>query len=323
MIDIATNNSTMSIGMIIYTSLQSLYIFCNIYNFVRNAEFIFFPILSLFGYSFAVLNNIRTIESVQKKNIYACVITDDKLPIGIFYGFHKSYFFGYLKKDILYLISTNEDYDYLTQEKKYFIETSQNEKITNEFNVLFVNSTTTYNWTTYRKRTINTTGIVAKLFQQKIIEEIDVVYKKNKVCISFISGDIGLGKTYIGILLNKYLNGNLCQTFNPTICGDTFEYLYNLVEPTENSPLIVVLDEFDIMLENIHLQKIKLHKDYPTQIYNKCTWNLFMDNFRLNLYPYTIVLLISNKSKEFLDTTYDPCYLREKRIDTFHYVVAN
>ncbi|NBR16041.1 MAG: hypothetical protein EBU01_15905 [Crocinitomicaceae bacterium] len=313
----------MTIGMMIYASIQSLYIFCHICNFVKNIEFIIFPFFSFFGYSFAILNNVRTIESVQRKNIHSYVITDDKLPIGTFYGFHKYYFFGYLKKDILYLISTNEDYDYLTQEKKYFIETPQNKKVSNEFNILFVNSTTSHSWTTYRKRNINTTGIVAKPFQQKIIEEIDAVYKKNKVCISFICGYFGIGKSYLGILLNKHLNGNLCQTFNPTICGDNFEYLYNLVKPNENSPLIVVLDEFDVMLENIHLQKIKLHKNYPTQIYNKCTYNLFMDNFRLNMYPYTIVLLISNKSKDYLDKTYDPSYLREKRIDTIHHVFKN
>jgi hypothetical protein len=193
----------------------------------------------------------------------------------------------------------------------------ENQEVDHEYTDLYVNTSTSYNWTIYKKRTFDTTHFVPNQDQKVIIDTILTFYNENGFCVSFIDGDIGLGKTFIGNLLAKITNGSLCKSFNPCSPGDKLENLYTECQPSKEKPLILLLDEFDIMLDNIHNNKIHFHKNIPIQVYNKCSWNSLLDDFQWKLYPYVILLLISNKPLKTLRYNYDPSYIRPKRINCF------
>ena len=92
--------------------------------------------------------------------------------------------------------------------------------------------------------------------------------------------------------------------------------MYATVEPTKNNPLVIVLDEIDIMFNNVFNEKIKEHRDTPTQIFNKSTLNRFFDDINLGvLYPHLVILMTSNHSVEFIKEKYDPSYIREGRVN--------
>ena len=118
----------------------------------------------------------------------------------------------------------------------------------------------------------------------------------------------------IGILLSKELNGSLVTTFNPNEPGDTISSLYNTINPSKNNPLIIVMDEIDIMIDDIHNNKTTKHKNIPIQIYNKTTFNRFLDDINLGLYPYLILILTSNIDLNTLKRIYDRSYFRPERI---------
>ena len=74
-----------------------------------------------------------------------------------------------------------------------------------------------------------------------------------------------------------------------------------LIEPTKESPLIVVLEEFDIIISKIHFGTITPHKSLPSNIYDKTSWNQFFDRFDRRYYPWVILVLTSNVKPEVID----------------------
>ena len=48
--------------------------------------------------------------------------------------------------------------------------------------------------------------------------------------------------------------------------------------------MILVFDEVDIILNRIHGNNIERHKHIPIEIYDKTSWNRFMDEINLGLY---------------------------------------
>ena len=165
------------------------------------------------------------------------------------------------------------------------------------------------------KRQLNCTSLIARKNQQHIINQVVDFYKKNNNCVCMISGDPGKGKSAIGILIAKELNGSLCKTYNPTNPGDNLENLYNQANPSINNPLVLLIDEFDILLDSIHHDKIILHKNIPIEIYNKTTFNNLFDDINLKLYPNLIIIFTSNLNKSTIENKYDPCYIRKGRVN--------
>jgi len=150
--------------------------------------------------------------------------------------------------------------------------------------------------------------------QQQVIDSIKTFYNKNERASIFIHGVTGAGKSTIGYLLAKELNATYCHTFNPTEPGD---YLSNLMVDirTEDDPVVIVIEEIDVLIKKID-EGIEKNGDIPIEIYNKTTWNNFMDD----LIFYKIILIFtSNTSKEELDKI-DSSYLRKGRIDEYYYM---
>jgi hypothetical protein len=165
----------------------------------------------------------------------------------------------------------------------------------------------------YRKRTIKVPKLIALPHQQPIVKEIVDHYDENKHTVVFLHGPPGSGKSIIGILLTNYYSSSYCESLQLWKPGDTFDNLYSEVDPTEDKPLIILLNEIDIGLIEI-TKGIPDHKNIDISIQNKTGWNNLFDSIHLGMYPNVIIVLTSNKTPKFINDL-DPSYLRDERID--------
>jgi hypothetical protein len=129
----------------------------------------------------------------------------------------------------------------------------------------------------------------------------------------------GTGKSMVAELLAQQLlkrdnikSVSYVDTFNPASPNDTFYNLYNTIEPNKAQPLVIVLEEIDILVEKLHMGTIKLHKDYIAPITDKKTWNQFFDRFDRGLYPHVILIMTSNRPIEWFEQL-DSSYMRAGR----------
>jgi hypothetical protein len=261
-----------------------------------------------YGYQLYFIHNKETISRVSSKISNSSIKKEDNKPDGFFISWKHVGFFIKNEGDIsLYIFCSKSEYEFL-------LKRNPSEETTDtEINISLYERSGNYLWLNYTKRELNVYNFHAKENQEKIIDSISEFHKKSFVTL--IYGKPGTGKSMISILLAKKLNAYLVRTFNPTDPGDSISSLYGEINPTKINPLIIVFDEFDIMLDKIHNNTIFKHKNIPIEIYDKVSWNRFFDDINLGLYPNTIFILTSNISKFNLDIKYDSSYLRDGRID--------
>lgn len=149
--------------------------------------------------------------------------------------------------------------------------------------------------------------------------------KESKTSVILLSGPPGTGKSTIATFLAKVLltNKSICQTiinqvhyidtFNPTTPGDDFGKIYRKISPTSNSPLIIVLEEIDIIINKIY-NNIHDHKYIPIQIQNKTGWNIWFDKLDKGFYPHVYIIMTTNKSINYFDEL-DKSYMRNNRVN--------
>lgn len=162
----------------------------------------------------------------------------------------------------------------------------------------------------YRSHKLDLTHLIPLGDQIPIIEKIIELYSEKSRATIFIDGVSHAGKSSIGYLLAKKLGGKYCHSFNPTDPGDQMSMLV-LDADIDDKPLIVVLEEADIMIQTIHDQKIFHNKEIPTSVHNKTTWTSFLDD--MFIYRKVILIMTSNTSKKYIDEL-DIAYLREGRV---------
>lgn len=151
--------------------------------------------------------------------------------------------------------------------------------------------------------------------QETIMVQIREEYNSNDGnCCVFLYGPPGTGKSMIGRFLALDYGGHYCDTWCPTDPGDGLSELYNSVSPTKKKPLILVLDEFDGILEMIHYSRVEKHKHIPIPVYNKTTWNQLLDRFSLRTWNNVILIMISNKTPSWVREL-DSSYIRTGRVD--------
>lgn len=169
----------------------------------------------------------------------------------------------------------------------------------------------------YKVRKINLVKYCFKPMQVELYKACVAHYNKHSATVMFLEGPVGTGKTCFAFLLAKQLNTCIVDAFNPTEPSDTFDNLYSSVEHTAPRPLIVLLDEVDVLLQNV-CNGIPLHKNCLTQVRNKTQWNALLDKIQMGCYPNVVVVMCSNTSRKDIDTRMDPSLLRDGRVN-LHY----
>ena len=127
-----------------------------------------------------------------------------------------------------------------------------------------------------------------------------------------VNGCTGSGKSTLGRFLAHRLNANFCDDFRLTEPGYNLYQLLQTVEATRETPLVLVLEEFDRDLERVHKEQVEAHKWLSTSISDKASWNTFADQLVDN--PNLIVLATTNRTKEWFDSM-DESYLRTGRMN--------
>jgi len=234
-------------------------------------------------------------------------------PSGFFVG--KKYY-GYIDiKDVttITLYTKEETYNSLMeQEEMEIVEIKPKPIIKNKINVFIRKGS--FRSLYYSSMRLDLSHINPIGDQQSVIDSIKTIYNKNGSASVFINGVAGAGKSTIGYLLAKELNGSYCHTFNPTEPGDCLSNLMVDIR-VDDDPVIIVIEEVDIMIQKIDKGMDK-NNEIPIEIYNKTTWNNFMDD----LIFYKIILIFtSNTSKKDIDKI-DTSYLRKGRIDEYYYM---
>jgi ATPase family associated with various cellular activities (AAA) len=148
--------------------------------------------------------------------------------------------------------------------------------------------------------------------QELALQKIVRMYKKKQRGVVFISGVSGAGKSMVGLLVAKELNGVYCHTFNPTTPGDSIVDIKNNAMD-KDCPAVVVIEEINILIRAIH-EGIPPNKKFTALVENKSTYNTFIDD--LLFYQKMIVIFTSNEPKEAIDAI-DPSYLRQGRVDMY------
>lgn len=180
--------------------------------------------------------------------------------------------------------------------------------------------TGTIDQTTYKKQYFSVKHNEYK-FQTEVIDQVLKIYQQKDKCVCIFSGPPRACKSYTSLLINKRFstNGNhsyFCDSFNPIDHGDNFSLLYSIVSPKKDSPLVVMLEEFDAILLSLDKEK-SLHLNQRVMVQTKKDWNLFLDKFDRGMYPHVILVMTTNKSFVELEQ-FDKSFLREGRVDFKH-----
>jgi len=148
--------------------------------------------------------------------------------------------------------------------------------------------------------------------QKRVMETIADVLTREKRAVVFLHGPPGTGKSMLALLLARELHATYCSTLKPWQPGDQLSDLYHEVEPTAENPLVVVFDEVDDTIFQLH-EGIPQHAKIPILVTNKMGWNRMLDEVDWGMYPYLVVIMTSNRSRATIDRL-DASYLRPGRV---------
>jgi hypothetical protein len=215
----------------------------------------------------------------------------------------------------IHLMATQEYYNQLiTQKEEIFIPMLQQEPQTENKKIETLLRYGQYKNFYYRTHKLDLSHLTPIGHQIHIVDQIIQLYNEKGRATIFIDGISHAGKSSIGYLVAKRLNGKYCHTFNPTDPGDQLNILV-LDADLDEYPLIIVLEEVDTLITNIHNQNIVYNKEIPILVHNKSTWSSFLDD--MFIYRKVILIMTSNTSKKELDNL-DTAYLREGRVHEYY-----
>lgn len=199
----------------------------------------------------------------------------------------------------------------------------KNKELTTELNIL--EPTTAWVFEKFRNMKI---PIYKRAYQWQIdivekIKSASLVRQENfkqPGCVTFLEGPPGTGKTQTAYVLAAQLNATLVTDFDPTKPGHWLSSIIKMAEPTAKKPLVLVMDEADLIIKNIMdatpiLSPVKW---LFIQVYNKKSWNQFLDNLH-SRYAHIYLMMSSNttldKMQEEYGDKFDTSLLRIGRVD--------
>lgn len=144
-------------------------------------------------------------------------------------------------------------------------------------------------------------------------------YDKKQSQIYIFSGPTGCGKTTTARIIANGLNAMLFSEYSPI--RENFELwsVYNYVSVYNNRPLVVTIEEFDIVLEAINDKSgvgIKENRS-KCDIVDKMSWNNTFDKVKRK--QNIVMILTTNKTiKEIRELCCDDSLIRKHRVDGFY-----
>jgi hypothetical protein len=290
-----------------------------------------FLISGIFGISVYKVSG-QKMQAFMKDVKYASIWNNEE-PEGWIIGL---WYIGYVYKSTSGRGDTSTELNICCSKRFYNVNIAKNDDVDEEDKVSntsgkpskpsinFIEKEGTAYWNLfYIQRKIKTTTLLPRQSQSDILQHIYQEFVQRSYVVTLLYGDPGNGKSMIPYFLAKYMLNDalpkykkvsLIDTFNPFQPGEKFSTLYTRISPSKDSPLIVVLEEIDIMINKMHCNTIVQHRDIPTLISNKSDWNMFLDRFDRGLYPHVIFIMTTNKSAEYFDEL-DPSYMRLNRVN--------
>lgn len=156
--------------------------------------------------------------------------------------------------------------------------------------------------------------------QKIIIDKIVDIYDSNpfSICRALVYGNPGGGKSFIGKLLAKKYNSAYSFDIKVLDPGTPILNLWQTVMPTKDKPLIIQIDEFDIIINKIDklsktAEQTKPHTWLRTIVADKQSYNTLLSEYLICL-PYVIYLFTMNSHPNDINKL-DTSYIRQNRID--------
>jgi hypothetical protein len=265
-----------------------------------------------------IITNRDVLTRIQSRVNYATHVCDNEKKSG--YSVGCWYFMRIMTRQVeeetrgsIWMIATEASFTHHKQDRREVTISNKAPKILQIFDR---GGNFSHPW--FQKRKIYGSW-VAQSRQSLIIKRIQklLTRKEHPHAVIYLHGPTGTGKSMIAILLTLEVNGTYCNTLKPWQPGDTIANLWNEAEPTAEKPLVIVFDEFDIALLQIH-RGIISDRVNPIAVQDKSGWNRMLDDFDIGMYPHTVLVLTSNKGPDFINNL-DPSYIRKNRVnEIFH-----
>ena len=273
-----------------------------------------FLLTQLWGVRLYCLTDYQTCSRVQKRMGDWCTHkTNDNKNYGYSFGYWYALYLT-MNDDAysVWIISTQESYEMLTKCKEEPQQMGCLQLIPKESLTVYERFGNYSNcW--FKKRLVKINSVVPKPQQQIIVDKVKEHHDEYGHSVVYLHGPPGTGKSIVGILLANMYKSAYCNTLKLWQPSDTLYNLYSEVEPSATNPLILVFDEFDGPLSQIHAG-IPANPKFTIQTRDKAGWNQILDEIHIGMYPNLILLLTSNKTPEEI-CEMDPSYIREGRVD--------
>ena len=271
----------------------------------------------VFGFRIYNVTTLNTQRNILSKIKWSTKRDENNKANGYFVA---AYCIGYYddSEKILKFICTEHQFQQLTSRPSVDSKPELNRQVVVKKEQTFINvfhKNCYIEYISYKSRLFNVSTFRVFPNQVQPVEQILNKYEtsiyKSVVCL--LHGKPNTGKSMVSILVAKTLEASYCKSYKPIEAGDSIDTLYNICNPSAENPLVILLDEFDIMLEKIHNHRIIPNNKVLTEVTDKISWNQLLDNISIGFYPFTIFILTTNLTPVDIETNYDSSYIRENR----------
>lgn len=152
--------------------------------------------------------------------------------------------------------------------------------------------------------------------QKNAVDGIADIYAKRGNAVALLTGPPGVGKSKVSAYLAKRVNANnIVLKVNLTRPVEDILSLKSIYKPTRDKPVILMIDEVDIILAALHRETISQHKHLVCGMLNLADWNSSLDLFEWgDTLEGIILIMTSNMTPAQIATNYNPSCIRPGRV---------